>query len=334
MAVIALYHPWIDPRNGSTLRTAMLYFDHMETIVPESVERPFVNRHSAVAADIGFLRPRIINSNDPNVITTGVEFARDYDRSAIQKSMREARIKSGIQIPPRERMSADKISMEFRHRVLDRQTPDRDDFYRVSQEFGLAYMSRLATSIATDELKIAYTDEPLSHEVVVERFERREGEHPVDRAEAVLARLSIEALTIPSHVPMHRLWTFREKHYDLLLEYRTAIRKLSRNLNGIQRLDHLYDEAKRLIREEIKPHLTEISAKLRNQHIEYGTHVLEGLCIVAVALISKGLSAALTAAGIKIGFSSLRARLSANKARRDPYAYLLRARSAYPPERD
>lgn len=332
MADIALYHPWIDPTNGTTLRTAMLYFDHMETIVPESVEQPFVNRHSAVAAALGFLRPRVIHSNDPSVLTTSIEFSGDYTRPVIQESMRHARDKAGLKDGSPAWLSGEKISMEFRHTVLDGQTPDHDGFYRVSEGFGLAYMSRLAANIATEEDKIAYTDQPLSHEVVFDGLDRRDDEHPVDRTEAILARLSIEALSIPSRVPMHRLWSFRAEQYDLLLNYRKAIRNLSRSLSGIQRLDHLYEEANRLVKEEIKPHIDEIRGKLHDQRIDYGTHVLEGVCTGVAAFITKGLSAALTAAGIKIGFSSLRAKLNANKIGRDPYAYLFRARSAFPPE--
>lgn len=110
MPTNAIYHPWIDPTNGSTIRTAILYFDEMRTIVPESMRTPFDNLHTRAAYDLGFLRPRIIHSNDPCVITASDEFIRDYQRPIIQRSGRESRERvQGMDVEPPHYLSGDKV---------------------------------------------------------------------------------------------------------------------------------------------------------------------------------------------------------------------------------
>lgn len=53
----ALYYPWIDIRDEAWLKTAILYWDSVQTIVPESIERPYSTETARFLEDAGFLRP-------------------------------------------------------------------------------------------------------------------------------------------------------------------------------------------------------------------------------------------------------------------------------------
>ena len=42
----ALYYPWIDIKDESWLKTTILYWNHIQTIVPESFDNPSVQDRS------------------------------------------------------------------------------------------------------------------------------------------------------------------------------------------------------------------------------------------------------------------------------------------------
>lgn len=67
----ALYYPTIDIQNTDWLKTAILFWDSISTIVPESLRNPYKVRDTQYLSDIGFLRPLYVNSDDKSVI--GIE---------------------------------------------------------------------------------------------------------------------------------------------------------------------------------------------------------------------------------------------------------------------
>ena len=58
----ALYYPSIDIPNSDWLKTAVLFWDSISTMVPESVSHPYMSNDTEYLADVGFLQPIIINS--------------------------------------------------------------------------------------------------------------------------------------------------------------------------------------------------------------------------------------------------------------------------------
>src|SRR4051812_15546067 len=53
----ALYHPYIDIKDESLLRSAILFWDEIQTIVPTSIEHPYNNRSSKICEAEGYLKP-------------------------------------------------------------------------------------------------------------------------------------------------------------------------------------------------------------------------------------------------------------------------------------
>jgi len=64
----ALYYPSIDIQNTDWLKTAILFWDSISTIVPESVKNPYHEYETQYLADINFLRPLTVNSDDRSVV--------------------------------------------------------------------------------------------------------------------------------------------------------------------------------------------------------------------------------------------------------------------------
>lgn len=59
----ALYYPTIDISNEAWLKTATLYWDEINTIVPSSIVHPYKRHTTQFLADEGVIRPLFVNSN-------------------------------------------------------------------------------------------------------------------------------------------------------------------------------------------------------------------------------------------------------------------------------
>lgn len=58
----ALYYPWIDIRDEGWLKSAILYWDSVRTIVPESIDDPYSLESARALRDAGFLVPLRVHS--------------------------------------------------------------------------------------------------------------------------------------------------------------------------------------------------------------------------------------------------------------------------------
>ena len=151
MPTDALYYPWIDPPNQATLVNAVLYWDHVHTIVPASMDQPFSNRWSQAAEEFGFLKRRLVHPDCPEVRATGREITRDLERDAILHDVSEVR-KEGLRWGAKGyRIHLEKVSSRIhpanlpepiRSRVWKTQNPDREGFYRMDPGYAAAYMAR------------------------------------------------------------------------------------------------------------------------------------------------------------------------------------------------
>jgi hypothetical protein len=69
----ALYYPWIDVRDEAWLKTALLYWDSVRTIVPESIDPPDSTDTGRALQDAEFLVPLRVHSGtmDPSRRSVG-----------------------------------------------------------------------------------------------------------------------------------------------------------------------------------------------------------------------------------------------------------------------
>jgi hypothetical protein len=70
----ALYYPSIDIYSTEWLKTALLFWDEINTIVPESIKYPYISYDTQYLEDVGFLKPYRINSVCRSVIGIEEEF--------------------------------------------------------------------------------------------------------------------------------------------------------------------------------------------------------------------------------------------------------------------
>lgn len=63
----ALYYPFIEIRNEPWLRHAVLYWDSVSTIVPESIRDPYQAPFARELAEAGVLQQTLVNSSIPEI---------------------------------------------------------------------------------------------------------------------------------------------------------------------------------------------------------------------------------------------------------------------------
>jgi len=64
----ALFYPFMDIHNSSWLKTSTLFWDSISTIAPKSIKNPYKYNDSKFLADVGFLKPIIINSSSESAV--------------------------------------------------------------------------------------------------------------------------------------------------------------------------------------------------------------------------------------------------------------------------
>src|SRR3954471_21847046 len=53
----ALYYPYIDIKDPEWLRSAILFWDEIKTIVPSAIKKPYKNKDTKILWQEGFLEP-------------------------------------------------------------------------------------------------------------------------------------------------------------------------------------------------------------------------------------------------------------------------------------
>ncbi len=332
MSDVTLYYPWIDPPKEETLKTAMLYWDEMRTIVPESIEEPYQTQATKAASDLGFLRRRNINPEMPEVETAGAEFLGDFERKAIQADGLNARDRANLhheKLP--SWLHGGKVADLMKYEVFGDQQPSADGFYNVAEGFGLAYMSRLASTICDVDQITPTTDRDESHDVIIDRFIDLEKENRIDRAEALLARLSIETIHMEPSTPLFRIKSFRDEHYDELVLYRRAVRKLAREVSGITNLDHLEREIKKIVKDEIRPAQEQVEGRMRDHQLDFGMSMTDVATSLGIEAAQQGKLQAILGpiVGSAVGLVCSLCRLRRPKTAKGPYSYLVRAKKRF-----
>lgn len=339
MATDALYYPWIDPPSSTLLKTSMLYWDHLYTIVPATIAQPYERPATTTAQKLGFLRSRVVDSNCPEVGQASSEFEQDIERTAITRDVEDVNRraqsqKGGTRIHPAKLSASlhpEKVSWKLRERLWQTEMPDQNGFYRIADGYAAPYMARLASVIAEADGTAPYTDRRLSHNIVVDRH-AAEYDAEVDRNEARLAALSLSTIRLSSRASLMDVYRFREDHHDELVAYRSAIRKFSRKAATVRDPADLERELRRILEDELTPAQEEVEGKLRDASHDFSLAAFEVASVAMLGYAASGFReplAALGGAAIGLTFSAVRWRREQERNRAEPLSYLVSLRKRF-----
>jgi hypothetical protein len=323
MKSTALYYPFILPPSKAELMNAMLYWDSLQTLVPDGFDYDYYCPNWArPAVDYGFLKARNICHKSDEVQAASEEFMSDLDRPATVRNTEylQRYTKAGDY-----RIHSEKMNLILQSRLFSGQNTDREGFYKTS-ELLFSYMSKLTSIVSEKDGTVPYTNVETSHEVIIDRF----SESPqVYDLESILISLSMSTISIPATTSFAQLLDFRETHTAELKNYRKAIHNISISISGLGYNDQ-FRELKKIEKEQFIPASEELKAKMSESGFDFGSSILQLAATTAVGVSLGGSQAGLATGLISAAFSAFRWRKSQNKVRKEPLSYLARLQEQFP----
>jgi hypothetical protein len=256
----AIYYPFIDITDDAWLKTSLLYWDSVRTIVPESIEDPYSSRTAQALQDAGFLLPLRVHSEMEEIEELVPEVM-----AHLSSPEGLALLASGTDGPTHDihiqklpnRMGRfwdihpEKLPYEIRSILEGISAPSRRgrQWLEVDEGFAMFYMTLLANQLAERVDAAVVTPFPAAERVAIsarldarlppiawrhgppswreyDAFGRRR-RMPRRLAPAMLAELTLQRVAISQNTSIDDLLQFREAHKDELACFRTEISKLA-----------------------------------------------------------------------------------------------------------
>lgn len=327
----ALYYPWIDICDETWLKTALLYWDSVRTIVPESIDAPYSTDIGRTLQDAGFLVPLRVHSGMDEIenlaadVLTYLESAEGVELLIAGRGGRRRDIhveKLPYELGRLADIHPEKLPYEIRDLLHGLALPSGrgQDWLRVDEKFANFYMTLLASRLservgarlltplaAADRLAVtARFDAQLNGVIPRSMHPRwrhwREYEafgprHLMPRhlAPGMLANLAIERIGVAPDTPVDRLIEFREKHRDELAQFRTKVEQLAACVEVDLTAEALRQRVTDIYTGEVAPAISNLKAALDGRRIKW---LGDGL--LKIAFLSAGSSTMLVMAGLTV----------------------------------
>lgn len=300
---LALYYPFIDIENEGWLKSAMLYWDKIHTIVPESIDEPYETRTTLEFYDAGLLIPLRVDSGMAEVEALTDEVIKYLDSPEAAELFLAQKLKEDSMLHVQKvspylrtlhRLSSihpEKLPYEVRHIIKDRGVlkGQRGDWYKVDTKFADFYMTLLAKRLservgaglltdipASNKLAIAAKlDASLSDWTKITRVGREYDAYgprrmaPTMLAQGMLVDLIVEKLQIAPDTPTAKIIKFKEDHADELGRFRQQIANLTQAVTSELPVEHLRQQATDIFNNEVVPATQALKQGLKASKIEW-----------------------------------------------------------------
>lgn len=340
----ALYYPTIDIPEEGWLKSAVLFWDEIQTIVPSSVKDPYKNRLTRTLHDRGFLTPFDVNPDNrlvEGLSETVMKYINEASSFLVDVRASKTRIHSD-KLPQLFRIHPEKLPYEIRHQLS--RIIDDDGWLHTSAEFGSFYMSLLANKICEDKSLALLTDNPIASNLTdqvrldarVQMGERdyyqRNQKTTVNLAQGLLTNLVVKGVKLAPTTSIEDVLRFKNNHRDELGQFRTNLLKLVTNVNKEASLNAIQEQVRDIYLDEFIPSLNNLEKALNGSKIKWLSDT-----ILKIGLVSTSTTAILPAVvGLTVpqallagvGISMITTKIiynqdKAEKIRTSPYSYLM-----------
>ncbi|NJL28117.1 MAG: hypothetical protein HC897_09565 [Thermoanaerobaculia bacterium] len=323
-----LYYPRIDISDETWLKTALLYWDSVRTIVPESIETPYSSDTALELAEAGFLVPLRVHSGmeeieelTPDVLTylntsEGLELLCGSPVGARDHIHVE---KLPYQLGRLAKIHPEKLPYEVRHMIerIGSRSHRADEWLEVDQPFALFYMTLLASRLAERVGAGLLTPMPAAEQLAVaarldaqlqgiipwnpagprrwreyEAFGTRR-HMPRTLAPGMLAQLAIQRIAIARETSVASLMEFKRQHKDELAQFRTKIGQLASTVDANLPAEALRQRVSDLYTTEVEPAIKDLKKALDGRRVRW---LGEGL--LRIAFLSAASSSMFVTAGL------------------------------------
>ncbi len=309
----ALYYPTIDIHNERWLKSAVLFWDRIETIVPESEDHPYKRRSTRILQEEGFLFPRIVNPFCEEV--SGIEqdvirfmdtpegkksFIKPWGVSTVSMANRkylteEDRVYNDDKI--REYLTVkmsgiyrdfyihvEKLPMMLRERLAGH--VNEDGYVWASKGFMSFYMTLLANRICQNNRLALLTDRVnqnnLSNKILIEGLAPaglRAREQKMKRG--MMYQIIMDDIKIAPNTRMETIVQYKKDRRHELALFRAEMDRLTAfDIEGMNAKD-IEHEIWSIYTKQVKPAMDGVKATLKDSGINWwsgiGTCVFTGL---------------------------------------------------------
>jgi hypothetical protein len=354
----ALYYPFIEIPDEGWLKTAVLYWNSISTIVPESVN-PFRSETAKALHDAGILQSLVVYptmreladvaDEVMNYVTTEegmrVLLPSDNERWAYIHSDKFSRIFR--EEMHQAKIHFDKLAPELWHCLhhLGKRAKRDNPWVEVPARFAGYYMTLLATYLATSKGRALLTDD-IAREALAARarlgsVQLSQPPRSVARsvAEGLLATTTLNAINIGPDTPVRRILSFREKHEVALAEFRSSLRDLLTTFSVPGTPEALSSAIQSVYRDKVIPAVEKLRGRLRDHRLTLGFNNLKATTLLSAAptalgtllsTVGLGPYALFAGAGLSVVLQTVNYRTERREIlRASPFSYLLAAEKKF-----
>lgn len=365
----SLYYPWIDVHDEAWLKSAALYWDIIQTIVPEALDRPYSTKTAKQLQDQGILVPLRVRS-DLCEIEDLTQDVLTYLRSQEGMELLAGANRNHVYLHPDKlpnavrrlaRMHPEKMSHEIRYMLEESglSRPSRGEFIEVRDEFANFYMTLLATRLSEKIGAGLVTSSSLPHRLSLKAktdsqmtdiigFSERHGyeyEPYAERravrrelAQGMLVELMLEEIAVDPTTSIERIIKYRNDHASELGRFRAKVGQLTSSLPENESLPAMRQQVADLYINEVKPAIDDLKKSLTGGRIKWLTTGWMSLAFISAGsssvLVGMGLATAnalLVGAGISLVSSGILYNVTKQDSlRANPYSYLMSLQKEMP----
>lgn len=349
----ALYYPTIDIPNEDWLKSAVLFWDQINTIVPSSINKPYESNSSKYLFDEGILKPVRVNPDNDfvaaltedtlNYLNTNEGFQllvqRGSRHSVIHRDKMPRDVSNLFHIHP------EKLPYEIQHQL--RSNLSRGGWMQVDTNFAKFYMTLLANKICerkniallTDNLLTSNLSDKarLDNQIAIKGqeysyYDRERNERYIHLAQGLLTNLVIKGIRIRRTSSLVDVVEFKKRHKDELGMFRTNIAKLTQNVSKDLPFEAMKQQIEDIYEDEFLPAYNNFKKALKGSGVKWAADNFMKISFfstsataVPMTLLGLAMPHAILAG---VGVSLITSAISYNQEKREklrtnPYSYLL-----------
>jgi len=344
----ALYYPTIDIRDEDWLRTAILFWDEINTIVPSSIDSPYQNNSTQYLSDQGILRPIRVNPDSEFIEELTMDTINYLDSSEGYQLLTQGK---NIQDDVDEifRIHREKLPYLIRNK-LENVLTHNNGWIQVNTNFAIFYMTLLANKVCEKKSIALLSDNSLIANLTDKV--RLDNQFPISArdfrywsmdsttndqkriylAQGLLTNLIIDGVKLSGTTTLEDIVNFKKQHRDELGLFRTTVASLTQSVSRDATYEAMRQQVEDIYKDEFLPAYNNFKKALTGSGIKWVSENFMKLSLIStgatglpMALLGLSLPHALLAGA---GISLIASIVSYNedkkeKLRANPYSYLL-----------
>ena len=322
----ALYYPTMNVEDEAWLKSALLYWDKIETIVPVNVAMPFVGYTQEACAAAGVLAPLHV-SEMPDVLRNLGQALTSANWQDIMTQISQRRLYGTSGDFENTLLHAEKMSGDLQLVLKEMGllgNEDRNGWFQADPQVANLYMSCLAEEVAFHISASSITDKPKEFGFqLAKSLANDKHRSSLQNVPATLVQLAFRKLKIDPATPLERLLRFREDHAEELARFRGAMRALAQSVSDVEPGRLIGPVLDDIWQTDVEPSVTAIAENLKEGGIATR---LEGVVRLIGAIQSANVAEVIAQGhNLFASFTSVRK----EKKRANPYSYLVDLRAEF-----